>query len=458
LKQLDESVFRIVSLQDDKPMYTATAFLVQGKRILATADHVVAGYVEKKFNRLVIVHADRGQVRLVPVKVIALRAEQGLALVEAESDLPGTPVTLAAYEPEKAAAVYSISFPGGVDASEIGPSYFVSSVTSGAVSRVAQMRFLKVSPAEPLIQHTATVAPGSSGAPLIDTCGNVLGINYGVQAGFFFAVHSKAVLRELKSLQLDAGVADWFCQRDASSGPQRVPVAAQGRRVALVIGNSSYAKIGTLRNPASDAKVISVALRKVGFSEVIEKHDLTLQELAAELKAFGDLAEGADWAVIYYAGHGVEVEGHNYLLPVDAQISRLSHVGDEALPLERVLAKVAPAKRLRMVILDACRNNPFSALLKDDESRSLGGGLSPIEPRGGVLVAYAARHGTVARDGAGDNSPFAEALARNIGEPGLEISLLFRKVRDEVVTTTRGEQEPFTYGSLPAQAFFFKAN
>jgi tetratricopeptide (TPR) repeat protein len=230
------------------------------------------------------------------------------------------------------------------------------------------------------------------------------------------------------------------------------------RRVALVIGNAAYAFAPALRNPVNDTKTFAAALRALGFAEVREVHDANLSVLGQALKEFGDLAAGADWAIIYYAGHGIEVAGTNYLIPVDAKLESQSHVEDEALPLSRLLSKVTGATRMQLVVLDACRNNPFAGKMKRSgrEARAIGRGLASIEPESGVLVAYSARDGTTALDGDTDNSPFAEALVKHIAEPGLEISLLFRKVRDEVYTKTGRQQEPFTYGSLPAQPFYFK--
>jgi tetratricopeptide (TPR) repeat protein len=230
------------------------------------------------------------------------------------------------------------------------------------------------------------------------------------------------------------------------------------RRVALVIGNSAYAHAPALRNPVNDAKAFAGVLRAIGFSDVRELYDAGLSALGQALKSFGDVAAGSDWAVIYYAGHGIEVNGINYLIPVDAALEQAAHVEDEAMPMSRLLSKVTGASKLQLVILDACRNNPFTGRMKRTGSgtRSLGRGLASIEPESGVLVAYAARDGTTALDGDTDNSPYAEALIRHIAEPGLEINLLFRRVRDDVFAKTGRQQEPYTYGSLPAQAFYFK--
>ena len=231
------------------------------------------------------------------------------------------------------------------------------------------------------------------------------------------------------------------------------------RRVALVVGNSTYAHAPALRNPASDAKLLAQSLRESGFSDVRELYDADLSTLGRALKEFGDLAVGSDWAVIYFAGHGIEVGGTNYLIPVDAKLEQQAHVEDEAVPLSRVMSKVTSASKLQLIILDACRNNPFVPRMRGTgRTRSLGSGLTAIEPETGVLVAYAARDGTTALDGesGSPNSPYADALARHMREQGLEISLLFRKVRDDVLTRTAKQQEPYTYGSLPAQPFYFR--
>jgi uncharacterized caspase-like protein len=203
---------------------------------------------------------------------------------------------------------------------------------------------------------------------------------------------------------------------------------------------------------------VAKALRAVGFTEVRELYDGDLTSFGKALKEFGDLAAAADWAVIYYAGHGMEVGGINYLIPIDAKLELQSHVEDEAMPLSRLLSKVSAAGKMQLVILDACRNNPFVGKMRTGgrSTRAIASGLASIEPESGVLVAYSARDGTTALDGTGANSPFAAALVKYLTEPGLEIGLLFRKVRDAVYTVTAKQQEPFTYGSLPAQPFYFK--
>jgi len=231
-----------------------------------------------------------------------------------------------------------------------------------------------------------------------------------------------------------------------------------GRRVALVIGNSAYAAVPTLKNPATDAKAIADALKGLGFEKVTLKLDLDRHATWTALTDFADEASRADWAVIYYAGHGIELDGQNYIIPVDARLQSDRKVSFETVPLDNVLEATAGARKFRLVILDACRNNPFlTTMVRVASSRSIGRGLSRIEPQGGVLVAYAAKAGEVALDGDTGNSPFVTALIDELEQPGLEVSLLFRRVRDSVLDLTNGTQEPYTYGSLPGrEEFYFK--
>jgi len=256
--------------------------------------------------------------------------------------------------------------------------------------------------------------------------------------------------------QLQAAVKQTGAAVAVTADIARAVPAPAGRRIALVIGMSAYTHVGRLRNPASDARAVAAVFRRLGFAEVIEREDLSRAGLEETLKDFGDKAADADWAVVYYAGHGVEMNGENYLVPVDAKLDRADHVEEETVTLKRVLSKAEAARKLRMVILDACRNNPFRMASADGRSRAIGRGLSPVEPAGGVLVVYAARGGTVADDGGTEHSPFAEALLTHVETPDLEISLLFRKVRDQVLAHTHNAQEPFVYGSLPGDGFYFK--
>ncbi|MDE2362536.1 MAG: tetratricopeptide repeat protein [Hyphomicrobiales bacterium] len=226
-------------------------------------------------------------------------------------------------------------------------------------------------------------------------------------------------------------------------------------RVALVVGNSAYANAGALANPQRDAAGVAETLRKLGFTSVDLVVDATRAKLGDALKAFAQKAAHAEWAVIYYAGHGLEADGVNYLVPVDAALSSVEDTPNQTIALDQALNAVASAKKLRLVMLDACRDNPFedAFLARGDGAR----GLARIEPDTGTLVAFATKHGHVATDGDGKDSPFEQALVKRIDTPGLEINKLFRQVHDDVATATKGQQEPFTYGQLPAEDFYFRA-
>lgn len=232
-------------------------------------------------------------------------------------------------------------------------------------------------------------------------------------------------------------------------------IPSNAKRVALVIANSKYENASSLANPASDARLIAASLRSSGFDSVDVKYDLSKSNLESALRDFGQRSDGADVSLVYYAGHGIEAGGQNYLIPVDAELQRDRDLEIEATRLETALLMVEGG-RLKIVILDACRNNPFIASMQRTmRNRSVGRGLAPIEPEGETLVVYAAKAGATAADGDGANSPFAEALAQRLVQPGLEISLLFRSVRDDVLRKTGRQQEPFTYGSLSGTAFYF---
>ena len=238
----------------------------------------------------------------------------------------------------------------------------------------------------------------------------------------------------------------WFCL--ASS-------AVAETRVALVIGNSGYGGVAALSNPKGDAALIAQTLGSEGF-EVTLVQDATRAAMLNGLRSFSDEADRADWAVVYYAGHGIEVGGINYLLPTDAELREDRDVQDEAISLNRVLDAVANARKLRLVILDACRTNPFAVTMKRSISaRAVDRGLAPAEPPAGILVVYAAAAGQVAEDGGGDHSPFTAALARRMLEPGLEVSHLFNVVTADVLDATGHRQRPYQYGSNPTREEFY---
>jgi hypothetical protein len=234
-----------------------------------------------------------------------------------------------------------------------------------------------------------------------------------------------------------------------------VSAMADGKRVALVIGNSIYRNVPTLPNPANDAADIGAALNRLGFAVTLVTN-ASFDQMRRGLIAFGRDAAGADMAAVFFAGHGMEISGENWLIPVDAELKKDTDAANEAVSLRSVILQVSNTTSLGLVILDACRNNPFAAKM----SRSLalraaiGGGLGRIEPVGNVLVAYAARDGTTALDGDGRNSPFTAALLHNIETPGVEVTFMLRNVRDDVMEVTRNEQQPFVYGSLSRRAIY----
>ena len=222
------------------------------------------------------------------------------------------------------------------------------------------------------------------------------------------------------------------------------------KRVALVIGNSAYRNVAKLSNPANDAAAVAAMFKSAGFDTVESKLNLTVSELRKTLRDFGNKSRDADVAVIYYAGHGIELDGTNYLIPVDATLETDTDVLDETLSLDRVLVAVEPAKQLRLVILDACRDNPFAKSMKRTiASRAIGRGLAKVEPSSpNTMIAFAAKAGSTASDGDSKNSPFAAALVNHLTKPGLDLRKAFGFVRDDVLKATGNAQEPFVYGSL----------
>ena len=226
------------------------------------------------------------------------------------------------------------------------------------------------------------------------------------------------------------------------------------QRVALVIGNSAYEHVPTLTNPVNDATDIGTAFERLGF-DVTRIENVGQQKFRRALQEFGRAAAVSEVAVIFYAGHGIEVDQRNYLIPVDARLASDQDVEFETVGLDLVMRAVDGASELRLVILDSCRDNPFAVLMqRAGATRSIGRGLARVEPVSQTLVAYAAKGGTVASDGVGRNSPYSKALLSQIETPGLELDLMFRRVRDEVLRLTGGRQEPFTYGSLSSQGAY----
>ncbi|WP_256808227.1 MULTISPECIES: caspase family protein [Bradyrhizobium] len=222
------------------------------------------------------------------------------------------------------------------------------------------------------------------------------------------------------------------------------------RRVALIIGNSAYKSAPKLGNPVNDATLVGGMFKKAGFDSVDVRLDLSASEMRRMLREFAGRTRDADMAVIYYAGHGIELDGTNYLIPTDATLETDGDVLDETIPVERALFAVEPAKQLRLIILDACRDNPFSKTMKRTlASRAIGRGLAKVEPTSpNTMIAFAAKAGSTASDGDSKNSPFAIALVEHLPKPGLDLRKAFGFVRDDVLKSTGYKQEPYVYGSL----------
>lgn len=237
------------------------------------------------------------------------------------------------------------------------------------------------------------------------------------------------------------------------------------KRVALVIGNSNYTNVGSLPNAERDVAYVAIALTDAGFESVKIGFDLDMSALDHALDEFDKRAAAADWAFVYYAGHGIEIGDRNYLVPVDADLTTLRNADAHAVPLQRIVDHVKPARALRVVMLDACRDNPFvqAAHRAQAENRSIdlsadelaafhaiGGGLGPAKVQDtGTFIAFATQHGEVALDGEDLNSPYAEAFVREVPQPDLEIRLLFEKIRSDVLTATQEQQHPTAYYKLP---------
>ena len=230
--------------------------------------------------------------------------------------------------------------------------------------------------------------------------------------------------------------------------------AAAAKRIALVIGNGAYERVGALTNPPNDARLIARTLRGLGF-EVIERIDADQKTMKRALRDFGyklDAAGDDGVGLFYYAGHGLQVNGRNYLIPTTADIQRENDVGIESVAADSVLETMEYARnRLNIVIMDACRNYPYKRGF-----RSATRGLAKIQATRGTLIAYATAPGNVAADGAGDNSPYTEALARAMNTPGLTVERMFKRVRNNVVKATNERQVPWESSSLVGADFYFK--
>ncbi len=224
--------------------------------------------------------------------------------------------------------------------------------------------------------------------------------------------------------------------------------AAASKKIALVIGNGAYAE-APLKNPPSDARAIAATLKRQGF-EVLLKENATKAQMNEIVADFGEKLGEGDTALFFYAGHGMQVQGRNYLIPTDAKISSEQRVRLETLDVEAVLDQMAAARaRVSMVILDACRNNPF-----ERRFRSIGGGLAQINAPEGTMIAYATSPGKVAADGEGANGLYTQELLKALAQPGLKVEDVFKQVRIGVARASNGAQVPWEASSLTGDFYF----
>jgi uncharacterized caspase-like protein len=223
--------------------------------------------------------------------------------------------------------------------------------------------------------------------------------------------------------------------------------ALSEKRIALVIGNSAYAG-APLANPINDAKAIANKLQELGF-EVVMKSNASQRDMTRALSDFGERITPGSIALFYYAGHGIQARGKNFLIPVDADIRNENAISSEAVDVDRVLEQVGGAG-LSMVVLDACRNNPFERRFRSAAGR----GLAQIEAPAGSLIAYATAPGKVALDGDRGHGPYTEALLRAMDTPGLRVEDVFKQVRIQVLKITGNQQIPWEASSLTGEFLF----
>lgn len=240
-----------------------------------------------------------------------------------------------------------------------------------------------------------------------------------------------------------------------------IGAAKADRRVAFVVGNGTYKNVAQLPNPPIDAKAMAATLRNVGF-EVIEGSNLSRDQMTEKLLDFGRKAQGSDIALFYYAGHGIAVSGTNYLLPVDADIkSEMDVKLGAAINIDLTLEQTMGDAKVKLVFLDACRDNPFAAKIKSNSatrSVNVQSGLAEMKSGEGTLIAFATGPGQTALDGQeGNNSPFTRALIDNITKPGIEIQQAMTSVRAQVNEETRKGQLPWGHTNLTGSVYLNQA-
>jgi hypothetical protein len=221
-------------------------------------------------------------------------------------------------------------------------------------------------------------------------------------------------------------------------------------RVALVIGNSSYTSVPTLPNSRNDAEDIGAALRNLGF-DVVEGRDLDRRGMADAVRRFARKLPGSDIALFFYAGHGVQIGGNNYLLPTDVRVETSSDVKLDTIDVGTIMEEMGAEKRVNLIFLDACRDNPFANSLAFSGRSISSRGLAQQDSSIGSLIAFATQPNNIALDGSGRNSPFTQALLKHLKTPGLEIRTMLSRVRNDVIAATGGKQVPWENSSLTGE-------
>lgn len=250
--------------------------------------------------------------------------------------------------------------------------------------------------------------------------------------------------------------------------PLATGCATQPERVAFIIGNSAYSHASPLKNPSNDASALAEAFTRLGF-RVIQGRNLSHEGMERQMRNFYQYLGGAETAVFFYAGHGLQINGKNFLVPVDFDPERDEYLTTQLVQLDSVLDEMANRAQHSLVFLDACRDNPFTTTLASklakgrsvpiDATRGVkvvGNGLAEAKGNVGMLIAYATQPGNVASDGSGAHSPFATGLLKYVDEPGLEVRELLSKVRMSVVGETAGQQIPWDHSSLTENYYLKK--
>jgi len=319
-------------------------------------------------------------------------------------------------------------------------------VTCGVVSKVIETAKLETCENTP------------SKCSLAELCQRAISFETG-KLGWTTTVNGAPYVQFAKNSGMTCGVQEDLVaaapEQKQVEPPAPKKVLKYPNRKALVIGNANYVDQTPLKNPINDAKAVAAKLEKIGF-EVTYKENLKVREFGRTISDFEEALQGSDIGLFYYAGHGIEVEKQNYLIPIDAEIRTPRDVRFETVMLEDAISASLNTGKLSMVLVDACRDNPFSGQL-GSSTRSIGRGLSVVEVETGPvnqIVSFAAASGEVAEDGSGNNSPYATALIELLDEPNLEVGKMFRLLGERVSEMTGGKQQPVKRDNLRGEDIF----